>query len=190
MQNKIISELGKIQRESAAPIISFLKSSDFFRAPASSDYHLSVAGGLAQHSWNVYSALVPIARKHVPSAPEESLIICGLLHDVCKANFYKPDFKNKKVNGKWEQVPYFAIEDHDPLGHGEKSVIILQRFIDLTPEEALAIRWHMGAWDAETYGQRRALNAAMDKCPLLRALILADQFATFFIETKTDSKTK
>lgn len=189
MQNKITAELQKITRENPTPLIEFLRLSDFFTAPASSDYHLSEKGGLAQHSWNVFSALLPIARKHVPSAPEESLIICGLLHDVCKVNFYKPDFKNKKVNGKWEQVPYFAIEDKDPLGHGEKSVITLQRFINLTPDEALAIRWHMSAWDAETYSQRRALNAAIEKCPLLRALILADQFATFFIEA-TDKKTK
>ncbi len=163
----------------------FLTESDFFRAPASGgqDKHLCEAGGLAQHSWNVYHALKGIAAKYAPEAGQDSVIICGLLHDLCKVNFYKSDFRNvKNERGQWERVPYYSIDDQDPLGHGEKSVITIQRFFPLTEDEALAVRWHMGAWDAANYGQQQALNKAISKSRLLRALMLADQVAAYFME--------
>lgn len=191
MGKKFLEPIHAIKRPGVNELENFLLESDFFRAPASTKFHLSVAGGLALHSWNVYKALEPIAAKHVPGVDPDSIVVCGLLHDICKANFYKPEMRNRKNDrGQWESYACYGIEDKDPLGHGEKSVIILQRFIRLTDEEALAIRWHMGAWEAESYSEKQALNAAIDKSPLTRALILADTFSTFFMETNTEVKSK
>ena len=77
--------------------------------------------------------------------PEASVIISALLHDICKTNFYKVDYRNaKNARGEWEKVPYYAVEDTIPYGHGEKSVMMLTEYIKLTNEEKYSIRWHMG----------------------------------------------
>ncbi|MGD9642816.1 MAG: HD domain-containing protein [Elusimicrobiales bacterium] len=184
MKDKILTELRvNVTRPGLEKLLDFLTISDFFIAPASTTHHLAVRGGLAAHSWIVYQSLKHIAKEHITVASASNVAICGLLHDICKVNFYKPDSRNKKVDGVWQAIPGYAVDDQDPLGHGEKSVIILQRFIGLTKDEALAIRWHMGAWDAEGYMQRQRLSQAIDACPLLRALMLADQFSTYFLET-------
>jgi len=188
MKDKIIERVKGLNRplsEQKRALIGFLESSDFFRAPASggSDKHLCEAGGLAKHSWNVYKALEGIVGKYVPGATPDSVAICGLFHDLCKTNFYKNDFRNvKNERGQWERVPYYSIDDKEPLGHGEKSVILLQMHLPLTLDEALAIRWHMGAWAAHSYQDQQALNAAVNRCALLRALMLADQVAAYFME--------
>lgn len=160
-----------------------MESSDFFTAPASTKYHLSRAGGLAEHSWNVYRALDSMAPRYLPGMDHDSIVVCGLLHDLCKANFYKTDFRNaKNERGQWERVPYYAIEDQLPLGHGEKSAMMIQRFFPLETDELLAIRWHMGFSEAASYAEQQALNKALGRCRLLRALMLADQVAAFFME--------
>ena len=89
-----------------------------------------------------------------------------LLHDVCKANYYHRD------SDGW------TVRDALPMGHGEKSVYLIQKHMDLTDEEALAIRWHMGAYDEAYRGGSRALGAAMDCCALVLALHQADMRAS------------
>ena len=73
---------------------------------------------------------------------------------------------------------YGGVKDRLPMGHGEKSVYLVMKFMDLTDEEALAIRWHMGAYDDAFRGGSRALNEAQDKCALVLALHHADMQAT------------
>ena len=81
------------------------------------------------------------------SVSEESLAVVALLHDVCKANTYKVDYRNVKRDGEWVKEPYFTIDDPLPYGHGEKSVYIISGFMRLTREEAMAINWHMAGFD-------------------------------------------
>lgn len=77
----------------------------------------------------------------------ENVAIVSLFHDICKANTYVTEMRNKKENGQWIQVPFYTVDEEYPYGHGEKSVYILMREgLKLTDEEALAIRWHMGAF--------------------------------------------
>jgi hypothetical protein len=180
MKDKIITILKAIDREGMPDLIEWLAASDFFDAPASTRYHLAEPGGLAEHSWNVYNELGRLVRDwELPYFPY-SISICGLLHDVCKVNFYKQDRKWTRLpNGKYDMNPCYKYEDNEPLGHGEKSVIIIQRFIKLELDEQLAIRWHMGAWDAESYIQRKQLSTAIERSRLTRAIIIADQIATF-----------
>ena len=74
---------------------------------------------------------------------DETIALVALLHDVCKINVYKTSYRNKKVNGEWQQVPYYEFEDDMPYGHGEKSVYMISPFMKLTREEALlfVITW-------------------------------------------------
>lgn len=44
--------------------------------------------------------------------------------------------------------------------------------------EALAIRWHMGAYDDAARGGSYSLSAAMERTPLVLALHTADMMAT------------
>lgn len=165
---KIYNE--NIHRDGSGELLGWLERSDFFTAPASAKYHSSHEGGLCEHSVNVYNRFI--------CDNPESRAICGLLHDVCKANFYKSDIRNvKNESGTWEKVPYYAIEEKFPFGHGEKSVFLIERFMKLTVEEAVAIRFHMGEFES-----CKSTPEAFRKYPLALMLHIADMQATFIDE--------
>ena len=145
----------RITRRGADKLLDWMTKTDFFTAPASTRYHLACAGGLMEHSLNVYHCLVDyLARERVQELygleySEESVAVVALLHDLCKVNFYKEDIRNVKENGVWVQKPYYTVDEQLPYGHGEKSVFIIERFMRLSLEEAIAIRFHMGGFDAK-----------------------------------------
>ena len=176
-----------VTRPGADKLLAWLDTTDFFRAPASTRFHGACAGGLLMHSLNVYHCL----REHYfePGDSEESFALCALLHDVCKANFYKPGTRNVKneATGQWEKVPTFTIEDAFPYGHGEKSVFLIERCVRLKPAEAVAIRWHMGGFDDAARGGCFAISQAYDQYPLAVKLHLADLEATYLKEKGTSA---
>ncbi|KLU66331.1 hypothetical protein DEAC_c17300 [Desulfosporosinus acididurans] len=90
--------------------------------------------------------------------------------------------KNKPNNPLPELPVVFSVADKLPLGHGEKSVSILQDFIKLTDNEKLAIRWHMGAWDLSDYSGRWSFNNANKLTPLVALLTTADFEASNILE--------
>ena len=175
-----------VKRKGAEEFLAWLKNTDFFTAPASTKFHCACPEGLVQHSLNVYHVL---REKHFDPETdnEESFAICGLLHDVCKAQFYKVSTRNVKneATGQWEKQPFYAVEDAFPFGHGEKSVFLIERFLRLKPAEAMAIRWHMGGFDEAVRGGSFAISLAFDKYPLAVKLHLADLEATYLREHGT-----
>ena len=176
-----------IHREGADALLDYLKNkSDFFTAPASARFHGSYAGGLCDHSVNVYHCLKDyLERERVQELygleySEESIALVSLLHDVCKIGCYKQSTRNVKgPDGKWQSVPTFFYEDNLPYGHGEKSVYIVNGYLRLTREEAMAIRWHMGFSGDE---DKRLVGQALQQYPLAFALSVADMEATYFLE--------
>lgn len=188
----------KIKRAGADKFLDWLNKTDFFTAPASTRYHLSEPGGLVAHSVHVYERLrsLYLAEKindlkdygdavaaGLSDAEEETIAICGLLHDICKVNFYKAGTRNVKneTTGQWEKVPCYTIEDQLPYGHGEKSVYIIGGFMRLTREEAMAIRWHMGPWQD---GEKQNAGAAFGKFSLALLTHMADMQATYLDEAE------
>lgn len=175
---KFTNMLLSTKRKGMEDFIIYLTSeTDFFEAPASSNNHGNYKGGLIEHSLTVHENLVKILGLFNMKIEPETVIITSLLHDLCKANFYKVDSRNvKNAKGQWEKVPYFSIDDETPLGHGEKSALILQRYISLSMEELMAIRWHMAGFDdaAKNYSGGLSLNNAMNKYPLIAAIHMAD----------------
>lgn len=172
-----------IKRDGADALMRWLESTDFFTAPASTRYHGSHEGGLVEHSLNVTERLAKLALAEGLAVTPETVAICGLLHDVCKANFYKVEMRNTKdENGNWVKVPYYTVDDQLPYGHGEKSVYIVSGFMKLSREEAFAIRWHMGGFDDAVKGGSRAAGEAFSKFPLALLLHLADMEATYLDE--------
>ena len=184
MVEKFEKLLTSVKREGMDRLLEFIRKSDFYKAPASTRFHSCHEGGLLEHSLNVYTCLSKkrdIWKVPLEKIPDESFIICALLHDLCKSYFYTVEYRNKKNDaGVWEKVPYYTIDDKIPYGHGEKSVMMIEEYVKLTPAERYAIRWHMG-W-SEAKENYNALGVAMSKYPLVLALHEADQEATYLLE--------
>lgn len=174
----------EIHRDGIENLLSWLETTDFFTAPASAKYHSCFPGGLCLHSLNVHQRIMTKVSAG-DGIDRESLAIVSLFHDLCKANFYKQDLRNTKdESGQWIKVPYYTFDDQFPLGHGEKSLFLIQRYIELTNEEALAVRWHMGNFGLMIGSNEMiALNNAMRKSRLLIMLQQADTEAAFWDET-------
>lgn len=176
-----------IKREGSDSLFEWLKKSDFFTAPSSSKYHCSFKGGLCLHSVNVYKRLkrnvvMEYGEKYQEIISDESIAIISLLHDLCKTNFYKEDFRNVKVDGIWERQPYYSVDDQLPYGHGEKSVYMISGFMKLTREEAMAINWHMGGFDVRAQYNGNSLRTAYYQFPICVLLHIADLQATYLDE--------
>ncbi len=179
---QLLSEI-KPQRKGMDRLIDWLKTTDFFTAPASTRYHGAYEGGLLEHSLNVYDAFIRLFGND--GDPKDSVTICTLLHDACKIGFYTVDYRNKKnEQSVWEKVPYYAVSDRFPYGHGEKSVFLIERFIRLKNDEALAIRWHMGGFDEASRGGSFAISEAYSNYPLAPKLHMADLYASYLMEER------
>lgn len=183
MKEEFLNLLRKTNREGMEELINFLEKSDFFKAPASTRFHGCYEGGLAEHSLKVYEILKHKVETNIEplEVEEETIIIVALLHDICKANFYKVDYRNAKNElGVWEKVPYYTVDDQIPYGHGEKSVMMITEYIKLSPEEKYAIRWHMGYTEPkELYN---TIGAAYKKYPLALLMHEADLESTYFYD--------
>lgn len=171
-KDTILKYLQSIDRTGIKNLIEWIETNDYFTAPSSTKFHNNFEGGLADHSLKVYKIYQKLNETFQRGIAEESLIIGGLLHDVCKVNFYYKDKKARKVNGKWEEYETYGIEDREPMGHGAKSIIILQRFIELKDIELYSILWHMGK--PSDYSEGLAFNKALKKYPNTLLLHMAD----------------
>lgn len=204
--------MAKVNRDGKNELMEYIRNkTDFYTAPASTQFHLSCEGGLLQHSLNVYDCLIakknnPIWQKTFAEISEESLIIMSLLHDLCKVNFYVKGTKNQKTYDSekvssaerwqvkhddmgdfiWETVLKYEINDTMPLGHGEKSVMLINCFMKLITPEIFAIRWHMGF--SEEKSNYKALGEAMEKYPIILALHEADLEASKLLEDVSGNK--
>lgn len=154
VKQQILDILKNVKRKNIESVINFLVEGDFFTAPASTRFHGNFEGGLAEHSLNVYEIFKRKNEIYDLGLSEDTVTIVSLLHDICKVDFYTVYDKNVNIakageKPKWIKTPAYGVNDLFPVGHGEKSVIILQRLIALTREEVILIRWHMGGYEAK-----------------------------------------
>lgn len=194
LKKLFIERLLSTRREGMENVISNLERLGFFTAPASTKFHLSIPGGLMLHSWNVCNTALMLRDQMILMKPElqeklpiDSVIIASLLHDVCKSDIYKETLLNRKNDqGFWEKVPgYEADCSNFPMGHGEKSVIMLITMgLKLTKDEMLAIRWHMTAWELafQSFEQKANLQAARTIAPLCAIVQSADGLSSALLE--------
>lgn len=197
MKNEFVKLYKKhIKRRGADKLLGYLVDKGFLEAPASTKYHGSYEGGLAEHSVNVMNRLMK--KEVLQGYTKETIAIVGLLHDVCKVDLYKPQLEKEKIayeyntksfpvtvhkaREKQAKRSYVYNTESFPAGHGEKSIFLIQRFMNLTDEEILAIRWHMGAFDDAVRGGSRNINAAYKRSKLAVYLHLADMAATYIDE--------
>ena len=193
-KTKFIDLLRSTHREGMEGILDMLEGLGFFKAPASTKFHLNYEGGLLEHSLNVCEMAMDLRELAVSkrgglsdALPVESVIIAALLHDICKADVYRSTIKKQKdEHGVWCDVPGYDVDySNFPIGHGEKSVVLLlKNGLKLTDDEMIAIRWHMTPWDLpfQSYEMKSSLDAARERCPLLTIIQAADGLAANIIE--------
>ena len=176
-----------VKRDGVNELLDYLENhSDFFVAPASGRRHSCFEGGLCFHSLNTYkrfksNIIQEYGEIYTETISDESIAIIALLHDVCKVNTYTVDYRNQKVDGQWIQVPYYAYNNSLPYGHGEKSVYIINGFIRLTREEAMAINWHMGGFDPRVQATTD-MSEAFGRFPVAVLFHVSDLEATYLDE--------
>lgn len=79
----------------------------FLPPPPPPDTTGPMAGGLCDHSLNVYHCLVDyLARERVQELygleySEESVAVVALLHDLCKVGCYKKSFREREERCHW-----------------------------------------------------------------------------------------
>ena len=175
-----------IKRDGIEELLKWLEGTDFFTAPASTRFHGNYEGGLCEHSLNVHRELTRLNDIYQLGYSKETIAVTALFHDLCKVNYYKRGTRNvKDENGNWVVKEIYEVDERVPLGHGEKSRIILQWYIKLSLEELLAIRWHMGGFDSATKGGDYSLSKAQDNSKLVTLISVADLIASnLFEETK------
>lgn len=166
-----------IKREGIEDLLDSLSKTDFYVAPASTRYHDSHEGGLVKHSLKVFDTLKLEKELYdLKNISMESVAIVSLFHDICKIGFYEVSTRNvKNAKGQWEQVPYYTVNDKFPIGHSEKSIIMLMDFMKLTSDEIMAINSHMGGWDKRD----NVVSNTFAICPLAVYLHMADLKATY-----------
>ncbi len=195
------SILYDVKRDNARidELILKLEGSDFFYAPASTKYHNSYEGGLCDHSLNVYYNLKSLVRnKHLEDRiSEDSIIICGLLHDISKMNLYEKSIKNEKVyseygtkhdnmgNFDWVAKETYKIKDvHDRFlygNHEETSEYMVRTYIPLKLEESIAILNHHGSTSYDCV-PIESVAPKFEKYPLAALLHVADMISTYVDE--------
>lgn len=195
MKERFENLLSSVNREGISKLIEFIQKSDFYTAPASTRFHGAYECGLLEHSLNVYDCLYNkvgiydgvhenIWHEPLEDVKDESIVIVSLLHDICKTYYYTTEMRNVKEDGVWVQKPYYTVDDKIPYGHGEKSVMMIEEYIELKPVERYAIRWHMGPYSGQQ--DWNTLGTAMEKYPLILALHQADMEATYIMEGKSN----
>lgn len=184
-KEKIIELLKSTKRDGIDDLINWMEKSGYFESPASSKYHFSIEGGLAQHSLTVYEILLKLNDCFNIGFSKEIMIITGLLHDVCKIGIYKWYEKEELINPSDRHdnskriYKGYIRNDTFPIGHGEKSIILVQKYIKLTDKEIAMIRWHMSMYDPAFSMNQKDIYREF---PEVMWLYFADHISTLFME--------
>jgi len=165
-QETVIFLLQAVNRPGIESLLDYLLESDYYIAPASSRYHNCFPGGLCHHSLNVLHAFNDANKQLMNPLSLDSVVICGVLHDLCKVGAYIPTDRG-----------YTSVKSCK--GHATLSLSRIKEHIQLTPKEDDIIRYHMGLYGIFTYREHDtlALFKAINRNPhvqIFAALDLAD----------------
>lgn len=183
MKENIIKLLEDTGREGIFSLIDYMDEGGFFEAPCSSDKHLCREGGLAEHSWNVYQYMLKLDFALNTGLPLETIVLCGFLHDLGKmgdhgkSNYIVNVLKSGTVSAA---KPYKTNPELIYLPHEVRSVMIAERYINLSEEEESAILWHNGL-----YGQFK-YDIPGKETPLYMVLHWADMWASRVVEEEDE----
>lgn len=168
--------------DGAVPIkcLEWLKRSDFYTAPASTQYHEAYPGGLCIHTLTVLNNAIDLCKlDKFKQVPVHMIARIALVHDWCKVGRYESYLKNVKneQTGAWEKISAYRTKETTVcFGHGASSMYMAQQFFKLRMEELLAIRWHQGRWNVCDIEQGE-LTQANNTYPMCYMIQFADQLA-------------
>jgi 23S rRNA maturation-related 3'-5' exoribonuclease YhaM len=140
-KEKVKQMLLGVDREGVANLVEALDKNGFFEAPASTRFHGNYKGGLIDHSYNIYVLFDDLVKRFnlQNEITHDSIVLCSLLHDVCKSGAYL-----NKGNG------YYWNRDQ-PKGHATLSIKRIEKFIKLTDLEREIILMHMGLYQTKEF---------------------------------------
>ena len=183
-----IELLRSTKREGIENLISYLETkTDFFTAPASTRFHNNFDGGLLLHSLNVYNNFKKLLEiRPDVQVDEENIIIAALCHDLCKANYYTKEERNRKVDGRWETYEvYSSIKSPSiPYPHAVRFIRFLRSFISIKHVEELMIYYHMGPFGGEDYEYKNLLQDVNERYPATLIMYMADLMSSYLDEEK------
>jgi len=167
--------LNKTEYIGLCGLTAYLHTNNFKDQPASTYHHYACKGGLLVHSLNVYVQLKKLVKLYNIDISEDSLIIIGLLHDLCKTDAY--------IYSTTQEKYLYNPKSCLPIGHSEKSIALAQRFFRLNEDEILSIRWHMGAFslDKSNRGMQKDFDKAFEN-PIVLLTHMADWICASMIE--------
>lgn len=147
-------------------LIDRLDEMGYFDKPASTRFHGAYPGGLFDHCYQVAKELIRYTEGlGIEWQKKRSPALVGMLHDMCKCVQYHFDASDNKY--------YFAT---DRKGHGSLSVEVVKELVpDLTEEEELCIRYHMGAYNRTDWD---GIDSSIRKYPAVLYTHTADMSAS------------
>ena len=170
------------REEQAQEFNKFLsEKTNWLTAPASTRFHLAEEGGLVQHSVNVAETLLKLRDTLMPELLTESCVIVGLFHDTGKVGYegipyYIPNPEEWQV--KKRGIKYKVNPECPHMDIATRSLYLVSQYIDLTPEEAQAVRYHDGQYIDENK------SVAHRETPLTRLVQYADNWSGGVIEER------
>ena len=133
-------------------LIVALEEGGFYTSPASSGNHLAKDGGLLEHSLNVLNVALEFGKTELVdgNVSEKDLIIACLLHDVGKMGaFGKPNYEENILKSGSRSTSKPFTTTGLSLQHQDISLMTVSKYIDLTEEQAKAIKYHNGLYTSD-----------------------------------------
>lgn len=163
-----------VKRSGIDNVLEYMDDHGFYTAFASTTFHCNYKGGLAEHTYNVITNALKIADALGSEVSRESIVMCALLHDIGKTDYYVPNLlKSGKVSGSKPMKidPELRIKNH-----AFRSLMIVSKFLDLTESERICILSHDGFFE----NANREYMLSLDE--LLYIVHSADLYAARFME--------
>ncbi len=161
----------------------WIQTTEFFDMPASTQYHEPYSGGLCEHTLKVFDHLDKLASAYKIEASRQSIILCALLHDLCKIDLYEPYMRNcppDREHSTWHKEPSYRIKEGIvEVGHASKSIWLAMHFFILTPSECEAIFNHMSMYDESPYHKSYQIGNAFAHNSLAFLLHVADEASSY-----------
>lgn len=176
-------ELRTVNRIGIDDLLAYMEDGGFFNAPCSGAHHLAKEGGLAEHSLNVLNMARRLNKALGDLFDDETIIIVALLHDLGKMGDHgKPNYVENilKSGNQSKDKPYMTNKDLTYIPHEVRSVMIAERYIDLTEDEETAILWHNGLYGDFKY------EIQGKETPLYMIVHFADMWASRVIEKEEE----
>jgi hypothetical protein len=182
-KEEVIELLKSTKREGINDLITWMERHEFFTSPASAKYHGNYNQGLMIHSIKIYYLFKELCNEFGLIIDEDTIIICSLGHDLCKAGFYKFNY----------DVMEIVKNDNHPDGHAKLSISILERHIKLNDIEKSIILYHMGMYGTKEFGKvinkvkyseytLKELSEAYNINKLAKLFYFCDDMSSMFLE--------